>query len=1307
MSDFEDFEELFAKEADHNITKAEREIKEHDDISDKDFSDEDEQADNDILSDEIEHYENSSEINAESVELDEYLIRKIHHLCISLSSFSNNKFDITATTLSNLKQLKQGLQFDSKKLESHTVFIQLYKNNLLVHDLIPILGLYNCHTTPSEYLNKCVVRALEIIYKITTKIELNEHSSIKEVEEYNEVKKIQLVYKKQLLNVNTLKSFVKLLMINSIVSRTIESEISTKITIFVINIIKNMLEIEPFEMIVSGEKWKKLKSKQLNLGSGLPKGVTQADINIQQTVDIFDESGLFPILIKITQSLGNGKHLFDKSDDEERIYLPIMDIWFNLIKDLSPKKINNEMSVLTKTTEKKKTQSHSESKFANLLSKDKELRKKIANNTSSRHSKFGSLITVETGDSKRTQVTSINNSSLADKAMDFLDNNKKSLPKMGVNKADNSENWIKSTYLISLIGSESVSSLAKFNIWIDKFIFCKGFINLMTLITTKLKEDGFDESSDITCKFLILSSWFIEYHYTRREENQKFMKLLPKIINIGGSGFIKLVFEMYTVFGTEKHINHCIVHAFNRLYILILNIITEDNNAKLTYYAVVIYILKHLDLHNSMYTYTRLLQNSSNIILQESSIILNTNLVKLNSQLSNFNINYSDFENSSRTKHNVNKLAKLLNFSNLDDTLKFINNSFLDTDAKQNFGLIFHPDTVSTVVVLLESYSYLSYNSQKNVLKFLNICQKTQPTALQRFDVLLQLRQISKNTLKNSRLFQHISAFSKDYLHLLKNRLLKNPKSAPIELLFVRKNSKVNELYKDNEFLTSGELSKQFVDSYLCVKISKIKEEILITLEALTPVEALKNKFGMIIGSLVERDNLSLIECVLDHLKNVKVMIVEEKRNEAALVLNDRNNNKNSALDKATKKNSDFRLFLTMLGYEIPNNINQLCCLPKDVDMSKLNFNITIIVTFIENPLELNDISSMYSLFERFDEKKTASNKKVSLSDEHQNRDDDYEDDEGFVVSDDDNYSNDGNQDQYFRQLIQANVKKVEPLKNQKKHKKTMKKASTKRSEKQKAKKSTIVSKALLSSSSDDDEEENENDIIFFENELYSKFVTLLHNGQLSAFLQSEITRFRDLRAKKQHFTVDSFEELFKGEVPKVSELNSKISEFNSPMRTENFSTQMGEYDDINENKEMKSLQLTQLGVSESDTVRLGRINKLREVMGKLTGTKTQRKGLLHDDEDEEEYAGENLDNESENEEDEFEKGVDEFEKENFDRNLTAHRSKTVLSTEIISDIDSDLLSKQVSYDSDLEDEEETVQPLKKKRKVTVTEEDE
>ncbi|KAL6929184.1 hypothetical protein ACO0SA_002524 [Hanseniaspora valbyensis] len=368
MSDFEDFEELFAKEAEINLKQQNNINQENED----DFEDNIDPDNNSNEEDEEEEYyydDNNTKTNiTESVELDEYLTRKIHHLCISLSSFINSKFDITSTTLSNLKQLKQGLQFDSKKLESHTVFIQLYKNNILIHDLIPILTLFNNSPNPSDYLNKCVIRTLEIIYKLTQKIKLNEESSSKEIEEYNEVKKIQLIYKKQLLNTKLLTSF---------------KENSSKITIFVINIIKNMLEIEPFEIILSGDKWKKLQYKQINQSSCLPKGVSNDDINIKQVVNKFNESALFPVLIKITQQLGQRKNLFSDPDDEERIYLPIMDIWYYMIKDISPDLYKEKETIITVTkkvsNEKNDiSQSPSGSKLATLLAKDTELKKKLS-----------------------------------------------------------------------------------------------------------------------------------------------------------------------------------------------------------------------------------------------------------------------------------------------------------------------------------------------------------------------------------------------------------------------------------------------------------------------------------------------------------------------------------------------------------------------------------------------------------------------------------------------------------------------------------------------------------------------------------------------------------------------------------------------------------------------------------------------------------------------------------------------------------------------------------------------------------------
>ena len=1347
MSDFEDFEELFAKEAETNLKQHNNINQENEDDFeeniDQDNNNNEDEDDDEEEEEEYYYKDNNHKSNiTESVELDEYLTRKIHHLCISLSSFINSKFDITSTTLSNLKQLKQGLQFDSKKLESHTVFIQLYKNNILIHDLIPILALFNNSPNPSDYLNKCVIRTLEIIYKLTQKIELNEESSSKEIEEYNEVKKIQLIYKKQLLNTKLLTSFVKLLMTNCLLGEKGEKkENSSKITIFVINIIKNMLEIEPFEIILSGDKWKKLQYKQINQSSCLPKGVSNDDINIKQVVNKFNESAIFPVLIKITQQLGQRKNLFSDPDDEERIYLPIMDIWYYMIKDISPDLYKEKETIITVTKKVNKkndiSQSPSGSKLATLLAKDTELKKRIVNNTSSRHSKFGSLITIETGDNRRTQVSSINNSTLTDKGMDFLDLNKKTLPRMKTPKTDDAEGWLKSSHLMALFENDSLVSLNLFNQWIEKFILSKAFANLISLITGKLKEDGdlLDDNDEICCKYIVFLSWFIQYHFVRSSTNSKFAKLLPKLINMNNIGLIKLLFDMYTKFATDKEVNHCFVHAFNKLYTLILTIITADSKSIVTYYLVIMYILKRIDLHNAMCSYTRILNNSTNICLQESSVILISYLIKFSQQIGQFQLNIESIEKDPLLKHNVYKLVKLLEFDTLKNTVDFINVNFSDQEPKLNYSFIFHHNTISTLICLLEVHSHLSYSSQKTLLKLLNLCQRNQPTALQRIDLLLQLRQLSKDTPQRARLYKHVNAFSKLYLTTLKTRFVKNPQSAPIELLFIKKNHNVNDLYGDKEFLRSGELSKEFVDSYLSVRISELKEEVLERLDSLTPVEALKSKFGMIIGALMEKEKLKLIVSVLSHLKQVKTKIVEEKQDEIDFVLKDvvteeekeKTDGTTSTvtvvipIDKASKRDSDFRLFLKMLGYNIPKNVDQKCELPSDIDLAKLNFNITIIVTFMETPLELNgeDDVSMHSLFDRFDEKKRKKSQKKNKNSTASGEDDDvrddnfrserYDDSDGFIISDDDDEgyeSNNDKQDVYFRQLIEKNVKrKPTSSKNQKKSsKKQSKDEKSIKSSKQKKKKSTIVSKALLSSSSEgDDSEDEESDVIFFENELYSKLARLIHNGQLTPELETKMNDFRDLRAKKETIDETIFKELFKGDVPQPKELNSLISKFRKPtgnaqeMNNKSDSDAEEENNEIEVDENASALQLTQIGTSEEDKVRIGRINKLREAMGKLTGAKTQKKGLLNED-----------DSEEEEEEDEEEKADDVMDNNNSDEDIQNNQSNNKSLFDDDSGIEGENQSdKQNSEEEDDESDEESLQPSRKKRRITITEDDE
>ena len=108
MSDFEDFEDLFDKEAE-TIQRAQKQV---------DLPSEDEFQQEDIIEDEEIDYSKYTD----NLELEEYLKRKINHLCINLSTANlKNEYDINANTLKNLKQLKKGLTFDTKVLESRLI----------------------------------------------------------------------------------------------------------------------------------------------------------------------------------------------------------------------------------------------------------------------------------------------------------------------------------------------------------------------------------------------------------------------------------------------------------------------------------------------------------------------------------------------------------------------------------------------------------------------------------------------------------------------------------------------------------------------------------------------------------------------------------------------------------------------------------------------------------------------------------------------------------------------------------------------------------------------------------------------------------------------------------------------------------------------------------------------------------------------------------------------------------------------------------------------------------------------------------
>lgn len=1054
MSDFEDFEDLFDKEAD-SVQKSNNQ--------------QEQISEDDILEDElIENEEN--EINyskyTDNLELEEYLKRKINHLCINLSTSNlNNEYDINANTLNNLKQIKKGLSFDSKVLESKLIFKELYNNNILEHDLINIINMYQSEKT-SEYLMKCIFRVLEIIYNITTKIQINEDSSKNEIENYNHVKKIQLIYKKQLLNKKFLSKITKILIdmafkFDENAFKNVGSNKNKTIT-FVINIVKNVLEIDLFDLIVSDDQYKKFKtnaSRNSSL-SCLPAGLNKEDIGIKHVLHMFESSGLLTALLKLTQTISEDYKLgYEKKLEQKTILLPLFEIWYSLVKDISP--VRGSLLNDSKGVSKDNLLTRSNSSIQNLLLKDEALKKRIVNNTSSRHSKFGTLITVKTDKNKRTQLTNVNNRTLSDLSLDFLDDNKKDLPQYGVNFKDKGDHWLKSEYLNILDDDEQALNIhfydnPKFIDIMEKFILSKTYNNFtvkMLDVINFYKETPYEitDHSDIVIKFFTISSWFLEFYKSKLNSTddknlEKYRKLLVQYMNFNPKYFVGEIHGLYTEFTTEsKKMNFCVVHSFNKFYTLLLDLIISTPLNLITVYLIpTMYIYSSTNIVEKICFFPRLLDNSTNVHIKQSSFNLLNTLFKFKHEFNSLSLNKEEIEKSPMYKHSLSKNMKIQGIQDSDTMYSEIK-YFLEVnkeDLKTFYKNVFHADLMTALISYINNINNLSYSSQKTLLRLLNICLKCYPVALQRIDLIINMRQWMSSLTKRDRLYPHIDQFSTRLLSQIIKRIKTNPNSASLELLFVEKSRRLHYIYGDSSFIETGKASEELLEAKYCIQPSSFNENFINSISGLIRSESVKHQIGVIIGCLQEKNKDDSVKAVLDHMKYVRDRVSTEDNTDMEYdilgYLEKNEHTQHSDILNKCGQDPDFRLFLNLLSYKIPKySSDQKCILSLNDNQFTFNFFINLIENFLETPFELNwdeDIS-MNSLLIRpasYVESKKRSTKKGKKVEKQQNKDEnarraeEYDKEDGFVDD-----AEDENDDSYFKQLSEK-----------RKRKKTIKKSS-------------------------------------------------------------------------------------------------------------------------------------------------------------------------------------------------------------------------------------------------------------------------
>lgn len=1071
--------------------------------------------------------------------------------------------------LACLRDLKRWFKLVDDQQNRWDVAMACAEYRILIDDLLPILIDWDTKSSLAsklarkdkdstepvfrnrEYYNNIALNCLQLMVLMTWPLVLTEQSSSHQVSLYTDLKKHQLSYKKEILltdNGRVLKAAnrlaVNVLKINKL-DRTPRDNMVLRL---VLHFLRNLLAIEPGELSISPKQ--KASNRGINPMDMLPPGVSMDDISLNTVISAFHHNKVFGLLLTLSSSPAG-------EFDLEFINLPIMEVLFFMTKDISHQAFHRVSSAPSESSKEDEC-STTGLQLTQLLEKERRLKKIVVQNTSTRHSRFGALLSIQTPDKVRLTVSGSQNLLDDSSALKKLDNRKKWKKRVATKQNDFLDRGLPNT----LLNSESKSVHLRSSTLKSFMVFLKSFIdsafNIVLRRITSHFTTELDEMTDLQqIQYLLFYSWFLSYNREQSKVDESFDVTCVSVA-VEETTFI-LVSSLMRKGYEEKNwiVTHAAMVAFNELLLLM-----NDDALKFTDNAG--FILSRLFSNDRI----QLLVNLPKSALRNSLQYMRSCVHLTHTALKTFEAYDSDSKLKiiGKEKHNPNQeftetdVTALMQSEGLDrdEALEVLTSTIKEHTVKFEKVLrcYMNEPTIDSYVSFLQRFRELEDEDLKRGLTFLHrvLIQETEQSLLFRIDLIVLLRDMlsSQGLSKASRVKKHVENLSNYYLRSLRKKLEKSPAWFAGLLFPLLHDSEVGFYQKYGE---AKIIKKTAFYAVLPSRFKPIENE-----AELPSSHVLDLRFGILVSSLIDDGKQELLEGLIKHLRNLLANRFSNHSQEDAE--NELQGRYDLRRDTGLSHDSlcfdkDFRALLALLGYHLPSNIKEACRIPRNISIGELEENVQRIEKYMSTPFETpNGLPSSSYLI------RPKINRDTGLEEQdgwQSNEEYDYND--PGIVPDDENDMIDDNG--YFDSLQIHKMSKP--------HDRHVAKGVAKTKRIQKKKKATKISRTNLPtfdvnddivrkeraqtlqfskeiiSDSDDDDVVNP---IFFENEMYMRYLLDRHGGQLPDSKYAEFGKFAAERMANNGKTVTDFSELFGRDVSDITDLRKQDLSKASPDRT-------------------------------------------------------------------------------------------------------------------------------------------------------------
>lgn len=866
--------------------------------------------------------------------------------------------------LACLKDIKRWLRSVDEKNGTFDVALACAECGLVSNDLMVILCQWHKpgpNVKKTKTVEKIMLACLELLVLLTWPIDVNRRTLLKDYTARTNAKRAQLAYKYHILNYKsalTLKAVVGLGLPALTKPKDDREPRDINILRLILFFIRNILFIGPLPP--------SKVPKGLTNSAALPHGISAEDIGLNSVINAFEKKKVFLFLTSIAHSV-----LHELTDDS--FGLLIVECLSLLTKGVQPETLLVPTSKQAPTDTQTHTTNVAPASSAaglqlNDLLKEEENRKKLQKTKmSTRHGRFGSLLSIQNADTASYYTVSGQNAlASTNNTFDKLDLTKK-WHKMSGFKYDSNEYLEKSPVYLNV--SNSIIILQ----FINEFLVSGCFNNVLRFeahaLTSASNEHSLGRGGILEAvdehelaSYFLTSAWFLKFKRERSLHYQSKNIEPPSTedsLDYGSVGsalsevhFILLISYFRASFESKDYDSlHVAMICLREMLLISHSVFNKDRTQKELELVSADDVDEDRELAEGiirkLFSQKQFLDMVVNIPKQAAkhspeylTVVVATVhiLLKCFESLAN-----EDVKLFIRTRRKMSKLRRQDGGMNQDmdrqhwhlidrgsdeeedeDEMKYINQErkldFKNTEVK-----FFHSETVSSHISYLSRYEDLTHEEIKRGISFFHrlFVVRKDYAALYRLDFMNLIDRLRNFLPRGSSIRRHVEEFIVYYMKKFKSALERLP--TPIEILFPR-----FENLELKAYLSTGDLeasSTQKADlrssnrsSYFASDSVQPREAPI--LEFSDKFKSLDDKLGALIYHMLKKKNgKKLLKFVTSELERIKAEL-EEGGTDLGLRLN-------LGLRRSMINDSYLRLLVKSIGFELPYLQNEDTILKK------------------------------------------------------------------------------------------------------------------------------------------------------------------------------------------------------------------------------------------------------------------------------------------------------------------------------------------------------------------------------------------